>query len=798
LHLNLLRPSAWVWPGASFDLVNCYAQFRKVFHCEHTPADATAVLTADESYQFFVNGQYVCRGPARGYQSHWPVDQVDIAPFLRPGNNVFAVRVHTPGISTFRYRHDKCAGLLLGAQIGDLTLHTDSTWRCRFDPSRARAAGYLSKQMGFQEHVDLGKDSAAWHDASSAELPGWSAPVCRAFGSPPWHDVEPRGLPMLTREVKPYRSMVAEADFDLPVKPSAQPIEPVRELWRACRDSVWRPGTLETHGSGALGLTSPRVEADRAWAVILDLIDPSVGELIAEFQGAHGGETLDFLFTEALGGHGGPLIADPEETSKIAMATRLTLAPGDCKHQAFNIIGHRYATLIVHGPCPSLNMSIAHRQTRYPLEVAGAFSCDDDTLLQIHRMCINTQRNCMLDSYIDTPWREQAQWWGDARIQAWNTFHLANDTRPFRRGIRQIGDNHQALPNGLTYGHAPTGGHDCVLPDFSIVWLLTIWDDYFQTGDPRMFQEQWRRIQSVMGYFDEYLKEGRGLVQADDRYWLFLDWSPDIPRTGTPTLLNLLLLEAVTRMRDLAGACANPQAVEYFKPRVEALQQAIRTHLRSEDDRLYFDGLTPGGEPIRCFSIHTQVQAQRSGLMDSPPEPWVDRILRPFLAGEAVPGSQPSPYWLAYIYDVAGRVGLGAEAIEHLRRHWQPMLRDRGTWEIFFDNTENGESSRSHSWSSHPLHLFPRILCGISPAAPGWKQIRFDPLIHYPRCASASTVVPTPAGLIEARWTRQPKTTAVELSLPPGVSATCEIPGETGRDVTGEHRWELDQPGPSA
>ena len=454
--VDLLRPSAWIWPTPSFDLVNCYAQFRKVFHCEQPPTEATVALTADESYQFFVNGQYVCRGPARGYQSHWPVDQISIARFLRPGNNVFAIRAHTPGISTFRYRHDKFAGFLFGARIGEKTIHSDSTWQCRIDPSRLRNVGYLSRQLGFQEHVDLSKDDAAWHDASLAELPGWSAPICRAFGCPPWHDVEPRGLPMLTREVKPYQSVISEADFELPTVPERQTPEPVSEFSQACLNSKWRNCTLDVRISEYLELTTPRVESGRAWAVVLDLVDPNVGELIAEIKGAHGGETLDVLFTEVLRSTGGPLVA-PDKINRVAMATRLTLAPGDCKHQAFNVIGHRYATLIVHGPCPPLDLSVAHRQTRYPLDVTGGFSCDDDTLLQIHRMCLNTQRNCMLDAYVDTPWREQAQWWGDARILAWNTFHLADDTRLFRLGIRQIGDSNQALPNGLTYGHAPTG-----------------------------------------------------------------------------------------------------------------------------------------------------------------------------------------------------------------------------------------------------------------------------------------------------------------------------------------------------
>ena len=82
----------------------------------------------------------------------------------------------------------------------------------------------------------------------------------------------------------------------------------------------------------------------------------------------------------------------------------------------------------------------------------------------------------MIDAYVDCPWREQAQWWGDARVQAANTFHLSADARMLKRGIRQIAA--QEPPNGLTYGMTPTMSHHCILPDYTLTWVMTIWDYY--------------------------------------------------------------------------------------------------------------------------------------------------------------------------------------------------------------------------------------------------------------------------------------------------------------------------------
>jgi len=69
------------------ELVNCFAEFRKEFDLASVPRAAPFAITADQHYRLWVNGSFVCRGPARGYQRSWPVDEVDLAPFLKRGRN---------------------------------------------------------------------------------------------------------------------------------------------------------------------------------------------------------------------------------------------------------------------------------------------------------------------------------------------------------------------------------------------------------------------------------------------------------------------------------------------------------------------------------------------------------------------------------------------------------------------------------------------------------------------------------------------------------------------------------------
>jgi hypothetical protein len=184
----------------------------------------------------------------------------------------------------------------------------------------------------------------------------------------------------------------------------------------------------------------------------------------------------------------------------------------------------------------------------YPLERKGGFVCSDADLNRIWETCAWTQQCCSLDAYVDTPWREQAQWWGDARVQAWNTFYLDGDPRLFRRGIAQIAN--QTTPDGVTYGHAPTMAHECILPDFTLIWFLTLWDYYWQTGSPEPLATHHGTIQRALDYFRQQTDPSSGLITYDPRYWLFLDWT-DLFKDGIPTVYNLWLLIALEKLTAL-------------------------------------------------------------------------------------------------------------------------------------------------------------------------------------------------------------------------------------------------------
>lgn len=128
------QKAEWLWPGLPSSVQNAYADFRRDFRLGKAPRSAPFFITADQNYMLYLNGRYVGRGPARGFQSHWPYDEHDLAPLLRRGHNWISVRVYNSGASCGQYLHQGVAGLICAGAFGGVDLATNASWIKRLTP----------------------------------------------------------------------------------------------------------------------------------------------------------------------------------------------------------------------------------------------------------------------------------------------------------------------------------------------------------------------------------------------------------------------------------------------------------------------------------------------------------------------------------------------------------------------------------------------------------------------------------------------------------------------------------------
>lgn len=91
----LSRPwtAKWIsYPDNSNSEYGVYL-FRKEVSIDSKPDKFIVHVSADNRYKLYVNGIYVCNGPARSYLFKWNFESIDISSYLHSGKNIISAIV---------------------------------------------------------------------------------------------------------------------------------------------------------------------------------------------------------------------------------------------------------------------------------------------------------------------------------------------------------------------------------------------------------------------------------------------------------------------------------------------------------------------------------------------------------------------------------------------------------------------------------------------------------------------------------------------------------------------------------
>ncbi|MBC8871740.1 MAG: alpha-L-rhamnosidase N-terminal domain-containing protein [Planctomycetes bacterium] len=202
-------PSVQQWAGKWIALpdieddINLWFLARREFEVSDSVRHATIAITADTTYQLFINGRFVADGPVRAFPEHYRYDAFDIADFVQPGENVIGVKVHHWGRDTAK-NIAVAPGLLAQCEwadsAGSHVLGTDRTWYVAVDPARDPRSPIVSSHLGFEEHYDARRAHDSWMSPSFPPE-GWSeAEEVATVADGPWRDLRLREIPPLVKE----------------------------------------------------------------------------------------------------------------------------------------------------------------------------------------------------------------------------------------------------------------------------------------------------------------------------------------------------------------------------------------------------------------------------------------------------------------------------------------------------------------------------------------------------------------------------------------------------------------------
>ncbi|MBO9732682.1 MAG: alpha-rhamnosidase [Chitinophaga sp.] len=745
--LTGIWPAAWIaCPGAPAREYGVY-HFRKTWSLSEKPDHFVVNVTADNRYRLLVNGTPVSSGPARGDLYNWYYETVDIAPYLRSGNNTIAALVWNMGtLAPVAQISNRTAFLLQGNTAKEAAVNTGRDWKvlhdsaytpCSTDNSE-RLQAYIVVGPGDEVRGNVypwgweqpGYDDSQW--ANAITIPTGATPV--GYGTDNYWTLAPRSIPLFEE--------------------TRQRIPALR------RSDLAQPPTGFPDGQHPL-----TVPANSTVHLLLDQTYNTVA--YPELQVSGGKDAVVKLtYAEALFDKNGQKGNRNDINGKEIKGNTDIFHPdggADRKFRPLWLRTYRYLQLeVTTAGEPLVITDIYGMRTGYPLQLKAAFSCNDSSLLQIWQTGWRTAKLCAGETYFDCPYYEQLQYEGDTRIQALISLYTSGDDRLVRKALMDF--YHSRTPEGQPQGRYPSNRLQ-VIPTFSLFWITMIHDYWMHRPDDAFVKQFLSAMKDVLDWHERGIDPKTGML-GPLSWWSFIDWVPGLENFSGGAEHN-------SAIRTLHYAYTLAQAAElaaYFGQTENAthwrqLAKLLNTHTYS----LCFDatrGVMADAPSRKSYSQHANIMAALSGALSSKELP---QVLQKVLTDKTL--SQATFYYRFYLTQALKKAHMADVYYDQLGP-WRDMLQLGLT-----TFAEKPEPTRSdcHAWAASPNYDFLATICGIVPDAPGFKKVLIAPAMGA--LQEVKGVLPHPAGDITVSLTR---------NKAHGVTGSVVLPA----GITGRFSWE--------
>ena len=159
----------------------------------------------------------------------------------------------------------------------------------------------------------------------------------------------------------------------------------------------------------------------------------------------------------------------------------------------------------------------------YPVESVEK-SFENPQHQKIYDLCVKTLRLCLMEHYVDTPWREQCLYAFDARNQMLCGYAAFRDGNSQYARANLLLISHDNRDDGLLSITFPCGSR-MAIPSFSLHYVNAVREYIEHTGDVSLALEVYPVVEKIMKVYEANIKDGLMYTFDVDNYWNFYDWS---------------------------------------------------------------------------------------------------------------------------------------------------------------------------------------------------------------------------------------------------------------------------------
>lgn len=663
------------------------------------PACRSAILRISgyTGYQVFLNGNFVCYGPARAGHGFYRVDEVDISSYLTNAENdltVLATGYYCTSFAWLKQPSFLCAEIVAD---GKVILPTGGNgWHLFRYSEKQRKIQRYSYQRPFGEAYDL--RSAEPSEEVPAEICEEKRFLARSV---PYEDYPflpvLRGIEVGDVRHIPAESLYMDRAIVLPEDPDAH-FDGFRLSEMEC-PPIHAAQSLQPVPDGKVTSLPQRLESDRY--LLLEMERNSTGFLSLDIT-CHTDADVYLTFDE--------ILTDGQVNFTRLSCSNVVLyrLRGGERYQLLSAEPYtlKYLNVLVCGGAVTLH-AVGMRELAFPYSrIRRSWNRDrvDAEMESVYRAALETFRQNVTDIYMDCPSRERAGWLCDSFFTGRVERLLTGESlveRAFLSNFSMAG-SYPNVSDGMLPMCYPSDFDqpDTGIPNWAMWFLLELKEYAERSGDMALAADLRPKMEALLGYFRRF-ENADGLLERLPG-WVFVEWSHcnDLTQDiNYPT--NMLYYRFKQTMAELYG-------MQELYGEAERLREMIRKKSRTE---LFFcDNSVYGADGAAHLSGELTETCQYYAFFTGVATPEEDGQLWKVMLEDFGPKREKSGAWRevaksnAFIGNylrlaLLSRTGRLAELEADIRGYFSCMAERTGTlWE-----NDRTNASCDHGFASHVL-----------------------------------------------------------------------------------------------
>ncbi len=477
-------------------------------------------ITAGYVYRLFINGEFVCYGPARAAHGYARVDRVDITNKLAEGENVIAIETVGYNVNTY-YLINQPAFVCCEVEAdGEAVIATGYDFNGLRLYERVQKVQRYSFQRPFPDVWKLSRENIRYN-WTTAEIP---------FESTQLVDIDIKFLER--KSLMPEFKVADSGKFiesgifeDCPLPEFIKNYTPSETVLCFPETEFEEAPKTEYYTTKKTKVESINPDSEivirEGSYVLVDMTKNHTG--FVKMQVVSNKDSKFIVAMDEVLKNGVPSPIEKMGTNAI-MSYQMEESINTYDIESFECYGFRYALIMVTKGEIVLK-SFTVREYVYPMHNIPALDTDDEILQKVYKAAIETYRQNVVDIYMDCPTRERAGWLCDSYYTAQSEWHFTGDCKVEDDFVENFmfyrkRDN---IPDGMLPMCYPADHYNGnFIPQWAIWFVLEI-EQYLKRNEKKSKENYKKLCYDLIDFFRRH-ENAEGFTEKLPG-WNFIEWS---------------------------------------------------------------------------------------------------------------------------------------------------------------------------------------------------------------------------------------------------------------------------------